>query len=95
MPELWVDIEWEHDSPSAASARLEAVITNERGSLAAVTSLISDHGGNITNIQLTSRTIDFFTFVTDVEVKDIRHMTEILAAMQASPFIESVERAKS
>ena len=95
MPELWVDIEWEREAPSAASARLEAVITNERGSLAAITTLISDHGGNITNIQLTSRTLDFFTFVTDVEVKDIRHMTEIIAAMQASPFIESVERAKS
>ncbi len=95
MPELWVDIEWERDAPTAASARLEAVITNERGSLAAVTSLISDHGGNITNIQLTSRTVDFFTFATDIEVKDIRHMTEIVAAMQASPFIESVERAKS
>ncbi len=95
MPELWVDIEWERDTPSAATARLEAVITNERGSLAAVTSLISDHGGNITNIQLTSRTVDFFTFATDVEVKDIRHMTAIVAAMQSSPFIESVERAKS
>ena len=95
MPELWMDIEWERDTPSAASARLEAVITNERGSLAAITTLISDHGGNITNIQLTSRTVDFFTFVTDVEVKDIRHMTEIVAAVQSSPFIESVERAKS
>ncbi|MCE2516676.1 MAG: bifunctional (p)ppGpp synthetase/guanosine-3',5'-bis(diphosphate) 3'-pyrophosphohydrolase [Alphaproteobacteria bacterium] len=95
MPELWLDIEWEGDSPNIVSARLEAVIANERGSLATVTTLISEHGGNITNIQLVTRTLDFFTFVTDVEVKDVRHLTAIVAAMQSSPFIESVERAKS
>lgn len=95
MPELWIDIEWESETPNIVSARLEAVIANERGSLHAVTGLISEHGGNITNIQLVNRTLDFFTFVTDVEMKDVRHLTAILAAMQASPFIESVERAKS
>jgi GTP pyrophosphokinase len=95
MPELWVDIEWEHDTPNIVSARLDTVITNERGSLAAVTALISDHGGNITNIQLVTRTLDFFTFVIDVEVHDVRHLTAIVAAMQSSPFIESVERSKS
>jgi hypothetical protein len=39
--------------------------------------------------------MDFFTFVTDIEVSDFRHMTAIVAAMRANPFIESVERAKT
>jgi GTP pyrophosphokinase len=95
MPELWMDIEWERDTPNVASARLEVVINNERGSLAAITTLISDYGGNITNIQLTTRNLDFFTVVADVEVRDLHHMTEIVVALQASPFVESVERASS
>jgi len=95
MPELWVDIEWESDTPNVVTARVEAVISNEPGSLAAVCTLISEHGGNITNIQLVSRNMDFFTFVTDIEVSDFRHMTAIVAAMRANPFIESVERAKT
>jgi guanosine-3',5'-bis(diphosphate) 3'-pyrophosphohydrolase len=95
MPELWVDIEWESDTPNIVNAQLETVISNEPGSLAAVTTTISDHGGNITNIQLTSRTLEFFTFVTDVEVSDVRHLRSIVAALQSNPFIESVERAKS
>ena len=95
MPELWVDIEWERDTPNVVNAQLETVISNEPGSLAAVTTTISDYGGNITNIQLTSRTLEFFTFVTDVEVSDVRHLRSIVAALQSNPFIESVERAKS
>ena len=95
MPELWVDIEWERDTPNVVNAQLETVISNEPGSLAAVTTTISDYGGNITNIQLTARTLEFFTFVTDVEVSDVRHLRSIVAALQSNPFIESVERAKS
>ncbi len=95
MPELWVDIEWESETPNIVNAQLETVISNEPGSLAAVTTTISDHGGNITNIQLTARTLEFFTFVTDVEVSDVRHLRSIVAALQSNPFIESVERAKS
>ena len=95
MPELWVDIEWESDTPNIVNARLETVISNEPGSLAAVATTISDHGGNITNIQQTARNLDFFTFVTDIEVSNVRHLTAITAALQSNPFIESVERAKS
>ena len=95
MPELWVDIEWERDTPNVVNAQLETVISNEPGSLAAVTTTISDYGGNITNVQLTARTLEFFTFVTDVEVSDVRHLRSIVAALQSNPFIESVERAKS
>ncbi len=95
MPELWVDIDWESDTPNIVNARLETVISNEPGSLAAVATTISDHGGNITNIQQVARNLDFFTFVTDIEVSNVRHLTAITAALQSNPFIESVERAKS
>ena len=95
MPELWVEIEWEREQPNVVAARLEAVIANQTGSLASVTTQISQNQGNITNIQLISREVDFFKFVIDVEVENLRHMTAIIAALRANAAVESVERAKS
>ncbi|MGC6485250.1 MAG: RelA/SpoT family protein [Candidatus Puniceispirillales bacterium] len=95
MPELWLDIEWERDTPGSVAARLEVVLSNEHGSLASVATLISRFEGNITNIQLVNRSVDFFTFIFDVEVGSVRHLTAIVAAMRADPFVESVERAKT
>ena len=95
MPELWVDIEWEREQPNIVSARLEAVLANQLGSLASATTQISQNQGNITNIQLHSREADFFKFMIEVEVTHVRHMTEIIAALRANPAVESIERAKS
>ena len=95
MPELWQEIEWKQAEANVVSVSLVSVLSNERGSLATVATLISQNGGNITNIQLLSRTLDFFTFGLEIEVSHARHMTAILAALRASPFIESVERAKT
>ena len=92
MPELWLDIEWERETPSTVAARLQTVLSNEHGSLASVATLISRFEGNITNIQLVSRSTDFFTFIFDVEVGSVRHLTAILAAMRADPFVENVDR---
>ena len=95
MPELWVEIEWEREQPNIVSARLDAVLANQPGSLAAVTTQISQNQGNITNIQLLSRETEFFRFAIDVEVNHVRHMTEIIAALSANAAVESIERAKS
>ena len=94
-PELWVDIEWQHGAAGIVRAQLETVLLNQPGSLASIANMISEYGGNITNIQLTSRDLSFFTFLTDIEVKDVRHLTSIIAAMGANPLIESVKRAGS
>ena len=95
MPELWVEIEWEREQPNMVSARLEAVLANQRGSLASVTTQISQNQGNITNIQLISREVDFFKFAIEVEVADVRHMTAIITALRSSSAVESIERAQS
>ena len=95
MPELWVEIEWEREQPNIVSARLDAVLANQPGSLASVATQISQNQGNITNIQLLSREADFFRFAIDVEVDHVRHMTEIIAALSANASVESIERAKS
>ena len=92
-PELWIDVQWEHSGSRLVMGRLEAVLSNEPGSLASLAAVISQQGGNISNIHLTDRTPDFFRFELDLEVKDAEHMRAIIAVLQANKYVESVVRA--
>ena len=94
-PELWLDVSWEKDSLRRVSGRLNTVLTNEPGSLASLATVISQQGGNISNIHLTDRNPDFFRFELDLEVNDVEHMRAIIAVLQANKYVESVERADS
>ncbi len=95
-PERWIDVSWGEgpDSPEAHVGRLEVTITNENGALAALTTVIGKNGGNITNLKITNRTMDFWDMLLDVYVHDTRHLSNIIAALRATPQIASVDRAR-
>jgi guanosine-3',5'-bis(diphosphate) 3'-pyrophosphohydrolase len=95
MPELWMDAIWEREGPRRFLGRIDTVLSNEPGALAAVATIIGQQGGNISNIRLTDRNTDFFSFQLDVEVKDVEHMRTVMAALQANNFVERVERASN
>ena len=95
-PERWLDVSWDQD-PNATDhhvGRLSVVITNQPGSLGSLTTVIGKNLGNISNLKITNRSIDFFEVLVDVEVKDVRHLTNIIAALRAPPSISSVDRAR-
>lgn len=92
-PELWLDVDWERDATRLVNGRLTTVLSNEPGSLASVATVISQQGGNISNIQLSDRNPDFFHVLLDLEVKDVEHMRSIIAVLRTNKYVESVERA--
>ena len=95
-PERWLDVAWDQDSTATEQhvGRLAVVITNQPGSLGSLTTVIGKNLGNISNLKITNRSIDFFEVLVDVEVKDVRHLTNIIAALRATPQISSVDRAR-
>ena len=95
-PERWLDVAWDQDSDGVEQhvGRLAVVITNQPGSLGSLTTVIGKNLGNISNLKITNRSIDFFEVLVDVEVKDVRHLTNIIAALRATPQISSVDRAR-
>jgi GTP pyrophosphokinase len=95
-PERWLDVAWDLDPDSTEShvGRLNVVITNQPGSLGSLTTVIGKNSGNINNLKIANRSIDFFEVLVDVEVKDVRHLTSIIAALRATPAISSVDRAR-
>lgn len=95
-PERWIDVSWGDgpDSPEAHVGRLDITISNEPGALAALTTVIGKNGGNITNLKITTRSLDFWDMLLDVYVHDTRHLSDIIAALRATPQIASVDRAR-
>jgi GTP pyrophosphokinase len=94
-PERWVDISWDQGGESEGfTGRLQVVLANEPGSLGALSTLIGRSEGNISNLKITHRSNDFFEMLVDVEVQDLKHLSNIIAALRASPVITSVERRR-
>ena len=94
-PERWLDVSWDDDTSTAAHVgRLTVTVGNEPGSLGSLTTVIGKSGGNITNLKITNRTVDFFEILVDIEVQSLRHLTNVIAALRATPVINSVERAR-
>jgi len=95
-PDRWLDVSWDRESDGADrfTGRINTVVTNEPGALSALTTVIARYGANINNLRITNRSGDFFEMALDLEVKDVKHLTNIIAALRASPVISSVERAR-
>ena len=96
--ERWLDISWEdgvatEGSPSYVG-RMSLVVANETNSLGNLSVIISKNTGVIINLRITNRTSEFLEMQIDVEVRDVRHFTNIMAALRASPAISSVDRAR-
>ncbi len=95
-PERWLDVSWDVETrnPELQVGRIDAVLVNAPGSLSTMTAVIARNFGNISNLKITDRSADFFEMLVDIEVRDVKHLTNIIAALRADPAISSVDRAK-
>jgi len=95
-PERWIDVSWETDTamPEHHIGRLHMIASNEPGTIGTLGTVIGKNQGNITNLKFIARSTDFFEILVDVEVTDVRHLTNIIAALRATPAINSVDRSR-
>ena len=95
-PERWLDVSWGggEDTPESQVGRLHMTVANEQGALGTISTVIGKNGGNITNLKIISRSLDFWEMVIDVYVTDTNHLHNIIAALRATPCIVSVDRAR-
>lgn len=96
MPERWIDVEWDPEAlrQDVYVGRLSINLANEPGALGALSTIIGKNGGNISNLKIMNRMQDFFELFIDIEVKDVATLSNIMAALRASPIIYNVERMK-
>ncbi|MBS0223403.1 MAG: bifunctional (p)ppGpp synthetase/guanosine-3',5'-bis(diphosphate) 3'-pyrophosphohydrolase [Proteobacteria bacterium] len=96
-PERWIDVGWDSvgEGEAAYTGRLKITVANQPGSLSSLSTVIARHEGNISNLRIVNRSMDFFDMVIDVEVADVKHLADITAALRATPAINAVERARN
>lgn len=95
-PERWLDVSWGEgpDAPEAHVGRINVTLSNQPGALGTLSTVIGKNGGNITNLKITNRTLDFWDMLIDIYVNDTKHLNNIIAALRATSSVASVERAR-
>ncbi len=97
QPERWLDLAWDEAAEGQTPhhvGRVNLVVANEPGSLGALSTVIAKNLGNIINLKITNRTKDFFDMIVDIDVRDVKHLVNIIAALRATPAVNSVDRAR-
>jgi GTP pyrophosphokinase len=56
--------------------------------------VIGRDGGNIANLKIVHRSVDFFEMLIDIEVADLKQLTNIMAALRATNVVNTVDRAR-
>lgn len=95
FPEKWIDVSWDNELTAASYiSRIKIVISNEMGALATIASTIAFEKANIVNIKITSRSTDFFDLLIDIEVRDAKHISNIISLLKAKNPVHTVKRIK-
>ncbi|MEM7058029.1 MAG: bifunctional (p)ppGpp synthetase/guanosine-3',5'-bis(diphosphate) 3'-pyrophosphohydrolase [Pseudomonadota bacterium] len=92
--ERWHDMGWHTDAAKNANnlARIEVTLANQPGALGEVCTLVGEQQANIDNLSMTTRKPDFFQINMDLEVRDTKHLSDILTALKAQSFVNQVGR---
>ena len=90
----WIDLGWRRAAAQTSSiGRVLAVVEHAPGALADITKIIGETAGNMTNIKTLRRGTAFFDMIFDIEVRDNRHLSHIIAALRTSTFVVSAQRS--
>ena len=49
----------------------------------------------MTNLKIVNRQQEFFEILVDVEVRDLRHLSTVIAGLRAAQGVTQVERARA
>nr|WP_307140194.1 bifunctional (p)ppGpp synthetase/guanosine-3',5'-bis(diphosphate) 3'-pyrophosphohydrolase [Pseudoroseomonas cervicalis] len=96
-PERFIDVDWDYEAGSGGAhlGRLEVVTANEDSAIAAMTVVIAKQHGKLHNLRFAHRAPDYAEVLVDLEVTDLRHLSNVIAALRACPGIIQVERSKA
>ncbi len=100
-PERFIDVDWEKSAISGALARGEGhtgrvgvIADNAPTAIAEVTNAIAKQDGIIANLRIVNRQADFFEMLVDIEVRDLGHLSRVIAGLRAAGGVHQVERAR-
>jgi GTP pyrophosphokinase len=63
--------------------------------MANIANAISKQDGAISNLKVVERKQDFFEALIDMEIRDVRHLSQVIAGLRGAPGVHSVERSRT
>ena len=94
--ERWVSMRWDDEGNEKRdvlfNSRLQLTVVNRTGALSAITQTIADFEANILNLAITQRNQDFCDLKLDIEVRDVDHVSQLIAALQGSSVVSFINR---
>ncbi|NBC20391.1 MAG: RelA/SpoT family protein [Alphaproteobacteria bacterium] len=93
-PDAWVDLRWTElaETGAVAVGRIRVTGANQKGVLAMLCTAVAQSNGNIVAIETDKRTVDFIDLLLDIEVEDVRRLTQILAALRSLAVVDRAVR---
>ncbi|MGF1551304.1 MAG: RelA/SpoT family protein [Paracoccaceae bacterium] len=92
----WHDLRWSPDAERrpANLARVAVSLANEPGALGRACTLIGEQHANIDYFAVVEREPDVYRILLDVEVRNLRHLSDILTALAAQTYVGRAERMR-
>ena len=91
--ENWLDLRWPKNSGSDGySSSLLVTLLNKAGALGKICSLIGEQKANITDIKFFKDKADYYIIYIELEVRNIEHLMNILAAIIADEDVAEASR---
>ncbi len=100
-PERFIEVDWNYAAlgggrsngkASHHTARLSVIGANEPTALANLTNAIAKQEGAITSLKIVNRQSDFIEALVDVDVRDVAHLSKVIAGLRGAVGIRGVER---
>jgi GTP pyrophosphokinase len=92
-PERWIDVHWtEGRHPAVNNVTVDATMSNEKGVLGRICTLIGEQNANISDLHFMDRKPDFYRLLIDVDVRDAEHLHAVMTAVEADSDVAAVQR---
>ncbi|MGH7071869.1 MAG: RelA/SpoT family protein [Acetobacteraceae bacterium] len=100
-PERFIEVEWDQEilgktkADSQRTGRINVIAANDPSMLATLTNTIAKHEGAVVNLKIVNRQQDFSEILVDVEVRDLGHLSNVIAGLRAAQGVTEVSRGRN
>src|SRR5271166_291105 len=100
-PERFIEVDWNYTTltggrtdgkPPHHTARISVIGANEPTALANLTNAIAKQEGSVASLKIVNRQADFIEALVDVDVRDVAHLSKVIAGLRGAVGVKGVER---
>ena len=107
-PERFIDVDWDYaqlsqsrEGPNSPgkdkpfTGRVSVIASHAPNALANLANAVAKQNASLESLKIVHRQQDFFECLMDIEVRDLRHLSQVIAGLRAAGGVTQVDRAKA